>query len=86
MRTVVAVKRVPDTNTRVQIDAASTTIVGQFPAGDSQARVSDASGNVWEWTILWYDSDKIYRAVRGGSWSFDLRLARCACRSRGLTR
>ncbi len=28
----------------------------------------DRSGNVWEWTGAWYDEDKRYRVVRGGSW------------------
>jgi len=63
---------------------ASTTIVGQFPAGNSEAGVSDLGGNVWEWTSSWYDREKVYRAVRGSSWNYDGRSARCASRVRDL--
>ncbi len=65
-------------------EPASTTIVGQFAEGTSQAGLSDVSGNVWEWTDSWYDAEKIYRSVRGGSWYCNRRLARCAYRSRNV--
>jgi formylglycine-generating enzyme required for sulfatase activity/energy-coupling factor transporter ATP-binding protein EcfA2 len=63
-------------------EIASTTVVGQFPGGDSNAGVSDMSGNVWEWTDSWYDRERTYRTVRGGSWDYGSRVARCACRLR----
>ncbi len=61
-------------------DSASTTVVGQFPDGDSIAGTSDQSGNVCEWTDSWYEKEKVNRVLRGGSWA-DVRTdARCAYR------
>jgi formylglycine-generating enzyme required for sulfatase activity len=45
-----------------------TTAVVTFAQGVSLADTWDMSGNVWEWTGSWYDEDKKYRIVRGGSW------------------
>jgi len=63
-------------------EIASTTLVGQFPGGDGVAGVSDMCGNVWEWTTSEGEPGSERRVVRGGSWSYDLRLARCAFRLR----
>jgi len=63
-------------------DRASTTMVGQFPAGGTPAGLCDLSGNVWEWCASWYETDQINRVIRGGAWRDFRRYARCACRLR----
>ena len=59
-------------------------MVGQFEGGDSVAGVSDASGNVWEWTNSWYDTKQRERVLRGGSWNGDRDDVRCAFRNRNI--
>ncbi len=56
----------------------STTIVGQFPEGNSQEGLCDASGNVWEWTNSWYG--KTNRVLRGGAFYVTRDGVRCAYR------
>ena len=72
-----------------------TSAVGAFPAGASPRGALDLAGNVWEWTSSLYRpypyrSDdgredpgaEGRRVVRGGSWYYDQRDARCAFRLR----
>jgi formylglycine-generating enzyme required for sulfatase activity len=73
-----------------------TTPVGQFsPQGDSPYGCADMIGNVWEWCHSLYkpypykaddgredETASGTRVVRGGSFYYDRRHARCAYRSR----
>lgn len=73
-----------------------TTPVGAYSAlgGDSPYGCADMVGNVWEWTHTLYnkypydpkdgredEANRGRRVLRGGSFGFDQRVARCACRS-----
>jgi len=58
----------------------SPTAVVTFPEGANPAGLWDGAGNVWEWTCSWYVEGET-RALRGGSWLFSRRDARCAYRS-----
>jgi len=67
--------------------------VGIYPAGASFYGCLDMAGNVWEWTSTLF-RDYPYRAddgrenpeaegrrvLRGGSWRYDQRGARCSSR------
>lgn len=73
-----------------------TRPVGSYPKGASPYGILDLAGNVWEWTIDWYDPDFYQdsprenpqgpeegseRVVRGGSWANGAGLVRAANRS-----
>lgn len=65
------------------VDPPDTEKIGQFPEGESVYEADDMSGNVWEWTLDWYDEEYYdvsptanpygpeqgdLRVVRGGSY------------------
>jgi formylglycine-generating enzyme required for sulfatase activity len=53
---------------------------GRFGGCTSAFGVHDLIGNVWEWTDGWYDRDRSWRVVRGGSWFHSVNLARADVR------
>jgi formylglycine-generating enzyme required for sulfatase activity len=72
------------------------TPVGMYPLGATPAGLQDLSGNVWEWTLSRWrgypyrfgdgrDDPEAERScvVRGGSWDYPRRYARCAYRRGG---
>ncbi|AOS83445.1 hypothetical protein BIU88_04375 [Chlorobaculum limnaeum] len=59
----------------------ATTPVGSYPEGATPEGLYDMAGNVWEWQENWYDeTQKKYRALRGGSWLNDSVNLRCSSR------
>jgi formylglycine-generating enzyme required for sulfatase activity len=59
-----------------------TTAVGAFLRGAAECGAQDMSGNVFEWTLSFYDNAKNTYCVRGGSWYSNRDLARVAFRVR----
>ncbi|RDD30855.1 hypothetical protein CR161_09170 [Prosthecochloris sp. ZM] len=57
-----------------------TTPVGRYPDGATPDGLYDMAGNVWEWMENWYDDDKDFVALRGGSWDFNAVNLLCSAR------
>ena len=58
----------------------STSPVGSYPKGATPDGLYDMAGNVWEWQENWSDTDKRFRAMRGGSWLSLSEFLACSSR------
>jgi hypothetical protein len=58
------------------------TPVGLYPWGATPEGVQDMAGNVLEWVDAWYDEERKYRVLRGGSWGYDYTGLRASDRLR----
>jgi formylglycine-generating enzyme required for sulfatase activity len=78
-----------------QSEIGHPTSVGLYPKGAAPTGLLDMGGNVWEWILSQYrpypyapeeglndPESEGDRVVRGGSWNYDQRDARCAYRDR----
>jgi len=56
------------------------TPVDRYEAGKSPYGCYDMAGNVLEWTASWFDAEKNFKVVKGGSWENYDYIARAAHR------
>lgn len=71
----------PDRCNSEESGIGKTTRVTVYPNGVSPYGCYDMAGNVWEWTLSFYDKDGDTYTLRGGSFSRASAICRCAYRS-----
>ncbi|NIO20249.1 MAG: SUMF1/EgtB/PvdO family nonheme iron enzyme [Candidatus Aenigmarchaeota archaeon] len=64
-------------------NVGATTPVGRYPEGATPLGLMDVAGNAWEWMENYYDYDRKWYALRGGSWYDDASNMLCSARSSG---
>jgi len=58
-----------------------TTPIGMYPLGRTANGLWDMAGNVWEWQANYFDEDRKWLALRGGSWNDEQNHARVSGRN-----
>ncbi|MCP5103042.1 MAG: SUMF1/EgtB/PvdO family nonheme iron enzyme [bacterium] len=61
-------------------NVGATTPVGRYPEGATPEGLMDMAGNAFEWMGNYYNEEKGYPALRGGSWPYVADYLRCVAR------
>lgn len=72
---------IADSTLKAKIPSTDLGVIGEYTDGyattspvmsfaPNKLGLYDMSGNVWQWCEDWFNTDKKYRVLRGGSWSY----------------